>query len=107
MTVRDITKFLRTDEELTLYDVAINSWRTGVITKEYIPPAYLDWEMWGIQTDLDGSTPVLELDIKKPATVSIEQYDKLHEKYKRVLENAHILNEALKQYQEKFGDIDE
>ena len=107
MTVADAIKYLRHTEKITLYDVDQSGCRTGAITKEYIPPAYLDWEMWGIQTDLDGSTPVLELDIKKPATVSIEQYDKLHEKYKRVLENAHILNEALKQYQEKFGDIDE
>ena len=107
MKVSDITKLLRTDELLTLYDIEANGWRTGVITKEYIPPAYLDWEMWGLQTDATDSTPVIELDIKRPTTVSIEQYDKLQEKYKRVLENANILNAALKEYQEKFGDIDD
>lgn len=64
MTVLDAVRLLSADEEITLYDVNINAWRTGVISKDYIPPAYLDWEVVGLQTDLDGSTPVLELDIK-------------------------------------------
>ena len=67
MTVRDIVKLLRTDEEITLYDVANNTWRTGMITKEFIPATYIDWEVVGLQTDTNmyGSATVLELDIKQ------------------------------------------
>ena len=64
MTVSDIIKLLRADEEITLYDAALHTWRSGVLGIEYIPPAYLDWEVVGIQTDMEGSHPVLELDIK-------------------------------------------
>lgn len=64
MTVRDVIKLLHSSEELTLYDVSINSWRTGVLTKEYIPPVYLDWEVVGLMLDMDGNNPVLELGIK-------------------------------------------
>ena len=67
MTVRDIIKLLRTDEEITLYDVVNNTWRTGMITKEYIPTVYLDCEVIGLQTDTSmcGSTTVLELGIRQ------------------------------------------
>jgi hypothetical protein len=64
MTVQDIIKLLHSSEEITLYDVDINGWRTGVITKDYIPPAYMDWEVTGLTTDMDGSSPVLELGIR-------------------------------------------
>ena len=64
MIVRDVIKLLRIDEEITLYDADINTWRTGRLTKEYVPPAYLDWEVVGLQTDMHITTPVLELDIK-------------------------------------------
>ena len=67
MTVRDIVELLRPDEEITLYDVSNNTWRAGMITKEFIPATYLDWEVIGLQTDTNmyGSTTVLELDIKQ------------------------------------------
>ena len=64
MIVRDVIKLLRIDEEITLYDADMNTWRTGRLTKEYLPPAYLDWEVVGIQIDMHITTPVLELDIK-------------------------------------------
>lgn len=64
MTVQGATRLLRTDEEIALYDVDINAWRTGVVTKEYIPPVYLDWEVVALQTEMDGSTPILEFDIR-------------------------------------------
>ena len=64
MTVRDAVRLLRIDEEITLYDVDIGAWRSGRITKEYIPPAYLDWEVVGLQTDIHITTPVIELDIR-------------------------------------------
>lgn len=64
MTVQEAVKFIRDEEEITLYDANINAWRTGVVTKEYIPPTYLAWKVVAIQTDMDGSTPVLELSIK-------------------------------------------
>ena len=64
MTVRDAVKLLRTDEEIALYDVNMGAWRSGILTKEYIPPVYLDYEVVALQIDMDGSIPVLEFDIK-------------------------------------------
>lgn len=64
MTVQEAVKLLSYNEKITLYDADMNTWRTGVVTKDYIPPAYLDWEVVSLQLDMDGSSPVLELDIK-------------------------------------------
>ena len=65
MTVADVIKYLRDTEKITLFDVDQSGWRVGAITKDYIPPVYLTWEVVGLQLDwYDLDTPVLELDIK-------------------------------------------
>ena len=39
--------------------------------------------------------------------VSVEEYNELKDRYKKLLETADILDKALRQYQQKYGDIEE
>ena len=68
MTVTEAVSYLRTKEKITLYDVDQSCWRSGAITKDYIPPIYLTWEVVSLLLDwCDIDTPVLELGIKPVA----------------------------------------